>query len=169
MQILLTMRSHITFAAKDDKRDARYTRALEHIGIHVTSMPALDWSRVSARYDLVVVARRECFDDVHGEMKRWRVAETLPVVFDTVDLHYLRERRRVVFREAHKDQPKLLEAVFGKAFAEEVDGDVRELTYMREYSNLTIVVSDVGESVWTRALGLTLLALLVGRLGLASC
>ena len=30
--------------------------------------------------------------------------------------------------------------ITGKTFTEETDGDVRELRYMRDYSNLTVVV-----------------------------
>ena len=38
LQILLVMRSRIDYAAKDTKRDARYTRDLEYLGIRVSSV-----------------------------------------------------------------------------------------------------------------------------------
>ena len=62
------------------------------------------WAQAHKRYDLVIVARRECFDDIHQKLSRHRIPSKVPVVFDTVDLHFLREQRRAQFRRDHASQ-----------------------------------------------------------------
>jgi len=63
--MLLAMRVHITFGAKDVRRDPKYASALRYMGIEAVSLKDLDYYRSShpspagCRYDLIVVARRE--------------------------------------------------------------------------------------------------------------
>ena len=96
------------------------------------------------RYDLVVVARREVYDDVFPTLQQ--VCVTAPKVFDTVDLHFMRENKEAEFKKTH--DPALLKAVFGKNFnrpPEALGGassQTRELKYI-EHSKVTVVVSEV--------------------------
>ena len=64
------------------------------------------------RYDVVLVARRECFDEVFTTLQS--VCTSVPRIFDTVDLHYMREAKSKRFKKAHAGNAALLEAVFGK-------------------------------------------------------
>jgi hypothetical protein len=65
LQMLLAMRVHITFGAKDMRRDPKYASALRYMGIEAVPLKDLEYHRSShptpagCRYDLIVVARRE--------------------------------------------------------------------------------------------------------------
>lgn len=87
------MRAHITFAVKDTNRDPSYTVALRYLGVevqlvHCCSYPpppsspsafrqvvpikdlAFQRSRnQGCRYDLIIVARREVYDDVFDKLQ----------------------------------------------------------------------------------------------------
>jgi hypothetical protein len=201
--MLLAMRVHVTFGAKDTKRDPAYAAALRYLGVEVVAMQDLEYHRSShptpagCRYDLIVVARSEVnggrrdkkglvlnleavrhwdlppcaaqltktsphttptmhidvhfqtrhpvkvYDDVFDRLQS--VCQSAPKVFDTVDLHFMRENAEVRFKQSH--DAKLLKAVFGKnwnapADKGSVSSQTRELKYIA-HSKVTVVVSDV--------------------------
>lgn len=71
------------------------------------------------RYDIVFIARRECFDDVFDFVKQSCVQHArppIPIVFDTVDLHFMREDRVNDFVREHANDLSLIRAVFGTKF-----------------------------------------------------
>ena len=145
--MLLAMRVHVTFAAKDTNRDPKYTVALRYLGVEVVSLKDLEYHRSrgsGCRYDAIVVARREVYDDVFERLQT--VCAAAPKVFDTVDLHFMRENKEVEFKQSH--DPALLRAVFGKNWNKPalepggVASQTRELKYI-EHSKVTVVVSEV--------------------------
>jgi len=85
----------------------------------------------------------QVYDDVFDKLQT--VCTSTPKVFDTVDLHFMRENAEVLFKQVH--DPKLLKAVFGKNWNQPADknsvsSQTRELKYI-EHSKVTVVVSDV--------------------------
>lgn len=149
LQTLLALRVHVTFAVKDTNREPSYTVALRYLGVEVVSLKELEFQRsrgAGCRYDLIIVARREVYDDVFDRLQSSCLAA--PKVFDTVDLHFMRENKEAEFKRDH--DPALLKAVFGAKNWNKLDGQdqggvssqTRELKYI-EHSKVTVVVSEV--------------------------
>ncbi|MFC3552351.1 glycosyltransferase [Lysobacter cavernae] len=96
MRLLREENAHVVFLPTDRAHSGTYTRALQQIGVEAWSAPGANsppaWLRDhGARFDTIVVCR-------HYVMREWlpllrKYAPQAKVVFDTVDLHYLRERR----------------------------------------------------------------------------
>ncbi|WP_123771306.1 glycosyltransferase [Vulcaniibacterium tengchongense] len=96
MQLLGQEGARVTFLPADFNHAGRYTEALQQLGVecwhapYITSVSA--WLREHGRrFDAAVVCR-------HYVLREWlpllrRYAPQARIVFDTVDLHYLRERR----------------------------------------------------------------------------
>lgn len=161
LQTLLAMRAHVTFSPLDTNRHPRYAAALRYMGVEVVPLQRLTYHRVQqqgrgngdesssgggkrgCRYDVVLVARRECFDAVYEALQH--SCTSVPRIFDTVDLHFMREAKAADFQKAHAGDLPLLEAVFGKkavhgdrsTAAQQVDKDrARELKYI-DYSKVS--------------------------------
>ncbi len=144
LALLRSMRARVVFfaihpvprelsAPEVKPHDGPYTDALERIGVecpHAPYEPSLArWLREHGReLDLVIPVRARVADRVIPLVRRH--APRAKVVFDTVDLHYLREEREA----AHKKNP--LYAL--KA----LDTKRRELRAVRE-AERTIVLSEV--------------------------
>lgn len=87
----------VSFLPDDLRKPSSYTSDLEAIGVEVLGMPEVtnvdDYlQRVGNDFDIITVCR---VDVAHKYM--WTLKHGCPhafVVFDTVDLHYLREQRR---------------------------------------------------------------------------
>ena len=95
IRVLLGRRHHVTFAGVESDADDACALQLQALGAHVTSAGLLKFRSLSMKcdYDLVVASRRSV-------AKAWlpllrAVCPEAPVVFDTVDLHFLREIREV--------------------------------------------------------------------------
>ena len=161
LQTLLAMRAHVTFSPLDTNRHPRYAAALRYMGVEVVPLQRLTYHRVQqqgrgngdesssaggkrgCRYDVMLVARRECFDAVYEALQH--SCTSVPRIFDTVDLHFMREAKAADFQKAHAGDLPLLEAVFGKkavhgdrsTAAQQVDKDrARELKYI-DYSKVS--------------------------------
>jgi len=88
--------AHVVFVPANRAHDGAYTQALQAIGVEVWYAPHAkrphSWLREHGpRFDTVVVCR-------HYILREWlplvrQFAPQATLVFDTVDLHYLRERR----------------------------------------------------------------------------
>lgn len=96
MQLLRQEGAHVVFVPTDGAHDGAYTEALQQLGVETWHAPHLGrithWLRRHGdRFDTVVVCRhyvaRELLPVIRAHAPQARV------VFDTVDLHYLRERR----------------------------------------------------------------------------
>ena len=115
LKILLAMRIHVsivTVQRSGKGRHERYTRKLQFLGVHV--IPSFRMMRdftVREPYDFILVARRDTYAAVRETLTR-HYPNTL-LVFDTVDLHFIRERQRRHFLDHHANETAMLQQVFG--------------------------------------------------------
>lgn len=96
MRLLQEENAHVVFMPANQTHDGRYTEALQAEGVEAWYAPYAKsphiWLREHGkRFDTVVVCR-------HYVLREWlpllrKYAPQAKLVFDTVDLHYLRERR----------------------------------------------------------------------------
>ena len=116
IKLLLGMRVHVsivTVQRSGKGRHDRYTRMLQYLGVHV--IPSFRMFRtftVREPYDFILIARRDTFAAVRDTLHR-HYPNTL-TVFDTVDLHFVRERMRRDFFASHANESRLLADIFGK-------------------------------------------------------
>ena len=96
MRLLREEGAHVVFLPSDRHRVEPYTTQLQHLGVEAWSAPFVDgipaWLREHGpRFDAVMVSRHYVAD---GFLPLLRAhAPQAKLIFDTVDLHYLRERR----------------------------------------------------------------------------
>jgi GT2 family glycosyltransferase len=91
----------VTFFPENGLDDGRYTRALRDLGVEAWTQPWLgsmpDWlAKHGARFQLIIVSRHYILSPLLPLLRRY--APQARIVFDTVDLHHLREQR-----EAERD------------------------------------------------------------------
>ncbi|HEY5802604.1 MAG TPA: glycosyltransferase [Lysobacter sp.] len=96
MRLLREEGAHVVFIPANRAHDGQYTQSLQQLGVETWYAPFAKrphaWIRAHGhRFDTVVVCR-------HYVLREWlpllrKYAPQARVVFDTVDLHYLRERR----------------------------------------------------------------------------
>ncbi|MDV3255755.1 MAG: glycosyltransferase [Lysobacter sp.] len=96
MRLLIEEGAHVVFLPADRGFDPRYTRLLQQLGVeawhlpHAPPIPA--WLRDHGkRFDSVLVCRHYVMREMLPLLRRH--APQAHLVFDTVDLHYLREQR----------------------------------------------------------------------------
>ncbi len=155
IRVLLGRRHHVTFAGVESDADDACALQLQALGAHVTSAGLLKFRSLSFKcdYDLVVASRRSV-------AKAWlpllrAVCPEASVVFDTVDLHFLREIREVSIAKGYEYDASLsasenarhLLAKYPslkqtKAWRSYEEGYATELRVMNA-SDATIVVSGV--------------------------
>ncbi|KAL1495710.1 hypothetical protein AB1Y20_016573 [Prymnesium parvum] len=115
LKLLLGMRVHVSIATVQRSgrgSHERYARMLQFLGVHVIpSFRMLRAFTVREPYDFILIARRDTYAAVRETLLR-HYPNTL-VVYDTVDLHFVRERQRRGFIEAHRNDTSLLRDVFG--------------------------------------------------------
>jgi GT2 family glycosyltransferase len=137
MRLLHDDGAHVVFLPSNHSRDGQYTKALQQLGVETWFEPwsgtTPSWLREHGdRFDTVVLSRHYVARDFLPLVRKH--ARRARVVFDSVDLHYLREQRGA-----------------------EVSGDVRarraaertrelELDVIRR-SDVTLVVSEVEKSL----------------------
>ena len=107
MRLLREEGMHVVFLPSNRHDDGAYTAALQAIGVetwyapHAPRLPA--WlAEHGPRFDTVVLCRHYVASDFLPLVAQH--APQAKVVFDTVDLHYLRERRGA---EMHRDEAML--------------------------------------------------------------
>ncbi|MFD0740001.1 glycosyltransferase [Lysobacter koreensis] len=96
MRLLRQEDAHVVFVPTDRVGDGHALRALQQLGVEVWHAPFLKalpgWIREhGARFDTVVVCRHYVMRELLPLLRRH--APQAALVFDTVDLHYLREQR----------------------------------------------------------------------------
>ena len=96
MRLLREEGAHVVFMPADGAHDGLYTEALQQLGVEVWYAPFVGrlpaWLRShGARFDTVVACRHYVLRELLPLLRTH--ARQARVVFDTVDLHYLRERR----------------------------------------------------------------------------
>lgn len=106
LRILLGAGFHVTFMPTAAQRFPRYPARLRALGVDVLpprDSGAAGWNlrgRVGdgCPYDVILVARRDMYLSVLGALERQ--CPGLPRLYDTVDLHYLREARDAITADA---------------------------------------------------------------------
>jgi len=96
MQLLRAEGAHVVFLPSDRAHDGRYTEALQQSGVEVWHAPFIDrataWlRRHGRRFDTVLVCRHFVAREFLPALREH--APQARIVFDSIDLHYLRERR----------------------------------------------------------------------------
>jgi GT2 family glycosyltransferase len=96
MRLLREEGAHVVFMPANRQHDGAYTRSLQRLGVEVWYAPfaarAPSWMREHGpRFDTVLLSRHYVASEFLPLVKRH--APQARVVFDSVDLHYLREER----------------------------------------------------------------------------
>ncbi len=96
IRLLRDEHAHVAFLPADRRHAGRHTEALQQLGVETWHAPfaqrAPDWLREhGARFDCVMLSRHHLARDFLPLLRRH--APQARIVFDSVDLHYLRERR----------------------------------------------------------------------------
>ena len=96
MQLLREEGAHVVFLPSDRAHAGRYTEVLQRAGIEVWYAPFVDrattWLRRHGhRFDTVIVCRHFVANEFLPALREH--APRARIVFDSIDLHYLRERR----------------------------------------------------------------------------
>ena len=133
MRLLIEEDAHVVFMPANRCSDGAYTATLQRMGVecwhapYAARFPA--WLREhGARFDVALVSRHYVAGEMLTLLRRY--APNARVLFDTVDLHYLRERRAA---ELSGDAAALRAAMRTRE---------RELALIRQ-ADATLVVSDV--------------------------
>jgi glycosyltransferase involved in cell wall biosynthesis len=133
MRLLVDEGAHVVFVPANRSASPGYTEALQQLGVecwHAPSMPGIPaWLREHGpRFDVAMVSRHYVASEFLPLLRRH--APQARVLFDTVDLHYLRERRAA---ELHGDPAALRAAERTRAL---------ELRLIAD-ADATLVVSEV--------------------------
>lgn len=96
MRLLIAEGAHVVFLPANRSADGRYTQALQALGVECWHAPSAAripaWLREHGpRFDVAMVSRHYVAAEFLPLLRRHAPQAT--VLFDTVDLHYLRERR----------------------------------------------------------------------------
>jgi GT2 family glycosyltransferase/glycosyltransferase involved in cell wall biosynthesis/SAM-dependent methyltransferase len=97
LQILRRLDFKVTFMPLNLSREEGYTAALQRRGIEVLHRPYVEspatWAREHAdEYDLIVLSRPEVAEELLAVVRQ--STSHARILYDTVDLHYLREERQ---------------------------------------------------------------------------
>jgi len=121
-RILRRLGCHVTFVAENRAHDGEYTRALQALGVEMLYHPYLPsieqhLREFGDRYRAVILSRVDVAREFVPLVKR-HCPKALRV-FDTVDLHFLRESRRAQvasdLAESHADRLKQQELAVARA------------------------------------------------------
>jgi GT2 family glycosyltransferase/glycosyltransferase involved in cell wall biosynthesis len=104
LRLLADLGCQVTFLPASGLRREPYTREFQKLGIEVFYNPWTFDHLVADRtgvYDLVILSRPSVGESFYSPARRAFPAAT--VVYDTVDLHYVREQRRLAMTGAEPD------------------------------------------------------------------
>ncbi len=139
MRILRRNGSHVAFMPSNLARVDRYTNALQELGIevlhHPYNHPATLFRERGSEFDAIVLSRHYVAAEIIGLARLY--ASKARLIFDTVDLHYLRELRAAEL-EGRDDLTRI-----------SAKTRVQEIGIMRE-CDVTLVVSPVEKEILSR-------------------
>ena len=103
-------------------------------------------------YDLLFIARRDVFERHLNDVRA--VCSDVPIIFDTVDVHFIRELRMFTVKHKTTNAIQLMETVTTaqEELVKVLESQRRELSYMR-MSNVTLVVSTEEKRILKNLLG----------------
>ena len=136
LELATSLRCKVTFVADNLEYDAPYVRALQQSGVEVLFHPYVRsvadlLARRGREFDIVLLSRHYVAADHIDTVRRY--APGARIVFDTVDLHFLREER--------------LAALEGNAFAPSARARRDEELALIAKADVTLVVSAVEQAV----------------------
>ncbi|KAJ8602649.1 hypothetical protein CTAYLR_004086 [Chrysophaeum taylorii] len=107
LRIMLSRGLHVTFAATDLDPTSPCVAALNRLGVHVVRHREVVLASLSyaCDFDFALVSRRETMTSWARALRV--ICPRMPVVFDTVDLHFLRELRWLALKHANTYAPTL--------------------------------------------------------------
>jgi GT2 family glycosyltransferase/glycosyltransferase involved in cell wall biosynthesis len=110
LRILISFGMRVTFIAENLAHVGRYTRDLQRIGVEVLYAPyvqSLDQvlESIGPQLDYILVYRAPVAASLYDRLRQY--APQAKLIFDTVDLHFLREEREA---EITKDKTKAMAA-----------------------------------------------------------
>lgn len=145
LKVLRELNCHVTLAAGDLAYEPEYAAPLERFGIEIPRQPYFEslseyLKQNGDSFDYAIVSRRDvalmCLDDVK------KYCSKAKVIFDTVDLHFLREnRQQQLLVKNNKDQQKL-KGELNRKKALELD--------LIDRTDITIVVSPLEQEILTK-------------------
>lgn len=170
LQILVHAGYHVAYQPTAS-RDRKYTVHSRTAGVYVLDpRPAAQWNLVGEHgqcmYDAIIIARRYVFAAAIPVVQAQ--CPGVPIIYDTVDLHFLRESRDTLTQQEKKvvQSKEILHWLSSSSAPKDlVARRDEELSYV-DASAVTLVVSPVGGlSRWMRGFGS---ALLTGRVRAAA-
>jgi GT2 family glycosyltransferase len=99
LQLLRELNYEVTFLPRNGRRLEPYVTALEASGIEVLGAPESYWEYVRAASDQIVrvwVSRVGVLEQMYSAIAR--DLPRAPIIFDTVDLHHVREAREIALK-----------------------------------------------------------------------
>lgn len=137
LRLLIKSGWHVVFCPHNKRHEGRYTEQLQNLGIEVWYQPYLTsfndfLSTHGSRFKTIMFSRHQVAGDLIKAVRHH--CPTSQVIFDTVDLHYLREQREATLKNSHPLQ----------RIAEQTKH--KELSMMRA-SDLTLVVSKAEQAL----------------------
>ncbi len=137
LEALRDMGCHVTLLPDNGLALQPYTRELERLGIEVLYGPdlRLELARIGASLSLVILSRAEAASRWLDAVREF--APRVPVAFDTVDLHWLREERRAALGSSNGADPSRRVAALREV----------EVGLIRATDATLVVSADEGEHV----------------------
>ncbi len=140
LELMLELGCKVSFIADNLEYRQPYARALQQAGVEVWHSPyvhsvAQFLEKRGGDFDTIVLCRHYIAAPYMSSIRQWAPRAT--IVFDTVDLHYLRETR-----QAELERSPTLQATARRTRAQELDVINR--------SDLTLVVSSVEQTLLAR-------------------
>lgn len=140
VQLLQVARSigwHVVFCSADRSHRGRYTKDLQEAGIEVWNAPYLKdfstfLSQQGQRFDAVMLSRYYVAQELMQQVKKH--CPQAQVIFDTVDLHFLREEREAELKNS-------------TALKRLAAGTRKQELALMENSDTTLVVSPVEQKI----------------------
>lgn len=156
MRLLQKEGAHLVFLPADLKRSERYTQALQRMGVETWYAPysggAPTWFREhGGRFDAVVLCRHYVAGEFLPLVSKY--APDAKIVFDTVDLHYLRDARgadlagdRIALSQARATRKRELDVIARSDVTLVVSEAERELLSKDAPSAIVELISNLHET-----------------------
>ena len=137
MRIFKQLGYKVTFAPSNLAYSYKYTSVLQNLGIECLYTPYVEkinthLKKFGKQYDIVFLARVDTADRYIDDVKKY--CHNAFVIFDTVDLHFLREKREAALQVTEKRRKAALQAAEKRK--------EQELSIIRK-ADLTILTSSV--------------------------
>ena len=147
LKILVELGSYVEYQASTKRQhELKYASALRSIGVNPNkpgTSENLFHGDTACRFDFIVIARKYIFERYFPVVKE-SVCRNIPVIFDTVDVSFLRQARDILSARGESTHvTDVLRSIDEKPYLAHVkQGRDQELSFMQQ-SNHVIVVSDV--------------------------